>query len=407
MEREQVDGAVDERELRGFADDPGAVGGGREDGDELGRNRGLGRVRDERAQGRQPWPEHGRGTTFERASPQRERAPLGRDRGGLLDETGLADAGLALDDDEARRSGRFVERGDQLAELAGAAEQLRSVRGSRGSGHGKGSGRGVEAGIVIEDRRLQISELAAGIDAELVEQGAARLLDGAQCVRLPARAVEGERELGAEGFPQGIEPDELGQLARERAVAAECEIGRDAVFDGSDALFLESSGQPGCKLPVGELDQRGPAPERVGRRQDVAGSLGIAAGEFAPALVDHVLEVAEVDIVARGGQAIARRVPTQQLGRAFGIAIGFERLPQPRDVALQGARGRRRRIFAPQCVEQGVRRDDSPVRDEERREHRARLDATEFDRCSAVVDDLQRAQKTETHCSPDVACALG
>ena len=51
--------------------------------------------------------------------------------------------------------------------------------------------------VLAEDRGLELAELRAGIDAELLDERLARGAVGGERVGLPARAVEREHELRA------------------------------------------------------------------------------------------------------------------------------------------------------------------------------------------------------------------
>jgi hypothetical protein len=63
--------------------------------------------------------------------------------------------------------------------------------------------------VLGQDRRLQVSELAAGLDAQLLAKGAAGVGDGPQRLGLAARPVEGESQLHLQGLAQGVGLDQL------------------------------------------------------------------------------------------------------------------------------------------------------------------------------------------------------
>ena len=104
-------------------------------GEQLGEGRrDLDAVIGELAQRGEPRPQGRCGTALVAPAPDRDRtgSAVGRDPSAqLLGETGLADAGLALDDDELRVAagiGEGVEQGGQL----GRARPLRSVGATAG-----------------------------------------------------------------------------------------------------------------------------------------------------------------------------------------------------------------------------------------------------------------------------------
>jgi hypothetical protein len=129
----------------------------------------------------------------------------------LLGEAGLADAGLALQDQGLH--GRLVERIEHAAELVGPSHQrygrlgpgyrcgCRRHRFGRWRWGGDGH---LEGRIVIEDRGLEVLQWASGIDSQLVAQHPAGVVDGAESVCLPARTVQGQSQTAAQALPERV-----------------------------------------------------------------------------------------------------------------------------------------------------------------------------------------------------------
>ena len=79
---------------------------------------------------------------------------------------------------------------------AGGGYQFRLVRRLGTSGR--------ERLVLTQDRRLELPEVRAGLEAELVLEHAATRLVGVQRVRLAAGAVEREHQLGAQPLAIGV-----------------------------------------------------------------------------------------------------------------------------------------------------------------------------------------------------------
>ena len=56
---------------------------------------------------------------------------------------------------------------------------------------------------------MELLQLTARIDAELLDEKSARGVDLAQCLGLPVRPIEGERELSPESLAKRILGDQL------------------------------------------------------------------------------------------------------------------------------------------------------------------------------------------------------
>ena len=86
----------------------------------------------------------------------------------------------------------------------------------------------------------------------------------------------------------------------------------------------------------------------------------------------------------------------QVTGAAAQDRLVPEQLAQPRHEHLKVVRGARRRLRAPDLLDQGVGRDDLVRADKERREQRALLRAPQGER-SPVVENLEVAEDAVLH----------
>src|SRR5439155_70847 len=131
-----------------------------------------------------------------------------------VDEPGrLLELGLAADQRRGRR--RAGRRG--LGRLRPTCARRLARRGRRGRVAEP------ELGPLHEDAALELAQLVAGLDAELVDERSAGVPVALERVGLAARAVQREHQLRAESLVQRVLGDETLQLADELGVAAEVE----------------------------------------------------------------------------------------------------------------------------------------------------------------------------------------
>ena len=116
--------------------------------------------------------------------------------------------------------------------------------------------------VLAEDRGLELAQLRAGVDAELLDEGLARGAVGGESIGLPAGTVEREHELRARPFAQWLRGDERLELGDELCVAAEREIGLDPLLQRDRAQLLEPGDLRLRERLVEEVGERGATPER-------------------------------------------------------------------------------------------------------------------------------------------------
>ncbi len=103
---------------------------------------------------------------------------------------------------------------------------------------------------------MQLAELAARLDAELLDEPAAGRLVDLQRVGLAAGAVEGEHELAAQALLQRMLGGEGFQLADQLGVLAEREVGLDALCQAVEARLLQAGDLRLGEGLVAEVGQR-------------------------------------------------------------------------------------------------------------------------------------------------------
>ncbi len=99
-----------------------------------------------------------------------------------------------------------------------------------------------------------------------------------QRLGLAVGAVEGEHELAPEPLPQRMPSDERLQLADELSVAAEREVGLDALFERRQLQLVQARDLALCERLVGEVGQGRAPPEGERPAQLLGGLLRLPVG---------------------------------------------------------------------------------------------------------------------------------
>ena len=100
--------------------------------------------------------------------------------------------------------------------------------------------RGSEGGILGQNGLLELAQALAGLDPELLDQGAARVLVGLQRVRLAIAAVERKHQLRPQALSIGMLVDQRFELGDHLGVAAKGELGFHQLLERADAQVLET-----------------------------------------------------------------------------------------------------------------------------------------------------------------------
>ena len=87
---------------------------------------------------------------------------------------------------------------------------------------------------------LELPQLRRGLEAELLDQVAARLLVRAEGLRLTARAVEREHVLSTEALAERVLLAQHLQLGDEFGVSPHRELGFDPRLDGGEPQLLQT-----------------------------------------------------------------------------------------------------------------------------------------------------------------------
>ena len=318
----------------------------------------------------------------ERRRPRRDRA--GEERRAALFERGKGRRELAGRADEAghdqllRRAPRerLREREQRIEELVAARRDE-----NRGRKHRKR-----ELRVLAQDRPLELLQGRGRLDPELLDERAPAVTVGLERLGLSARAVQSNHQLAAQALAERLLADERLELADERSVTAEGELGLDPPFEPDQPQLVEPADRRARKRLVREVGERRPAPES----ECVAKTLRRHRGLVRLGLVEQAREAVEVELVRPGPEHVAGRPRLEPFRRAA------ESLPELRDAHLQRGHARGRRAFRPELVEQPVARDDLVRVQEQEREQRPLARPAERQRPTAV-GDLKRSKDPELH----------
>ena len=100
--------------------------------------------------------------------------------------------------------------------------------------------RDVEAGLLLENASLQLAQLAARLEPELVDQPRARRRVEVERLLLPAAAVERQHRLRLQPLAQRMLADEPLQLGQELRVPPQCQARFEALLDGEHAQLFQA-----------------------------------------------------------------------------------------------------------------------------------------------------------------------
>jgi hypothetical protein len=188
--------------------------------------------------------------------------------------------------------------------------------------------------------------------------------------------------------------DQRLELADQLGVASERQVGVDSLVEHGEPHLREAGDLRLGKPLVGEVSERGTAPQRerlpqLGRRARWSGAAGLGRELLEPRHVELI--GLDVEHVATGMRGEASRV---------------EQLPQPGDIDLDVLPCPRRWRASPDLIDELVARDQLVRVHQEEREHGALLGSPELQR-PVVVDHLERAKEPEVHGRRPKGCRAG
>ena len=203
----------------------------------------------------------------------------------------------------------------------------------------------VEGGILPEDRPLELSQLRARLQPELLDEPRARVSVDGKRIRLAARPVERERELSRKPLAKRMLRNGGLELPDHRRMATERELGVEAIFERREPELGQAGG-----LGRGEpqVRERFAPPQRQRLLQPCRSGNVLALGEELAPLRGQPFERERVELVAVDDERVAVGRRADPLGRQEPAEL--------RDVDLECMRCRRRWTARPQLLDQRVAR---------------------------------------------------
>jgi hypothetical protein len=241
-----------------------------------------------------------------------------------------------------------------------------------------------ERWILVQNRLLQLPQLAARLDPQTVDERATGLLVCLEGLGLSARTVQSEHQLAAKTLPQRIRRDERLELPGELGVTTFDEVSSDALFQAGETEVLEPGDLCLRKIVIGEVRERRTPPERQCLRQ--------------PPLLSELPKALEIQLLAGDPKQVAGRLGFEPL-----LAEQFSKTGHVDVQRLVGALGR---VAFPERIHEPVLRDNLVRVQQQHGQQGALLRAAEIDRLSVGVN-VQRAQDSKLHTSRPGRGGLG
>ena len=144
-----------------------------------------------------------------------------------------------------------------------SGKRLRGETASVGAAEGLvTAGRGtIESGILTENRLLELDDLPARLEAELVHEHAPRVLVDLQGLGLAAAAIEGDHQLPAQPLAQRMTGDEGFEVGDEITLAPEREVCVDPFLDRGQVELVQPGDLVLGERVEGEVGERRAPPE--------------------------------------------------------------------------------------------------------------------------------------------------
>ncbi len=251
---------------------------------------------------------------------------------------------------------------------------------------------------MTQDLELDARDRRRRLDAETLAQGLSESLEGTQRVRLASTAVQRDHQLAPQRLVEGMLGDLRFDLPDDGIVVPEREFRIDPDPDASTVEFVESRRFPGSNATICKVDQGFAAPQRPGLPGSSAREVGPGARERGGCRFEHLSHHRRVDVDV-GIESITTVFVAHRLGA--------DQTPKPRDVAGEGAFGRRGWVIRPERLDQGPRRDHRRGASSQDGEQRSFLRRVDPDR-TLGVGHLDRTEDPDPHSADGTApaCAV-
>ncbi len=228
--------------------------------------------------------------------------------------------------------------------------------------------RGGQLRILPQHLPLELLQLRRRVEAELVGEREPRRPVDLERLGLPAAAIERDHQLAAQPLAERVRGDQRLELADERRVPAQRELGVDPLLERCNAQLVQPRRFAPRELLLVEIGERRTAPEgeRLGQERRPRGRVRAEGGRQQP------FEAVGVDSFRLERQPVARSLRQHD--------VAAERLAEGRDGVLERPGRRGGRPLAPQIGDEPVGRDDFARAQRERGQQRALLPARQSNR---------------------------
>ena len=304
--------------------------------------------------------------------------------GELLQRVGLANSRLTRQENHTTPpGGRFLEASQQTRHLRAAAEIHPPGHLPRPLLRMPG-----EPGRLLQDRLMQVTQLSARIDPQILLKDPPQLAERAEGLRLPPVAVKRDHQLAPPPFTQRTTGHQGLKAAHHFVVAAQRELRIEQILQRRLAQLLKPQRFRSRERAAGELGQRRAPPQAQGPPQQPRGHGRVAPRHLLAGLTDQALRQPRVHHARRGPQA----VPGWQGHDAQPPSPG-QRTADAKHIVLQRFNGRPGRIIPPQRIHQIGSTDSLTTMHRQRREQATLLDPTQPNR--SLTHQLDRAKDPE------------
>ena len=249
----------------------------------------------------------------------------------------------------------------------------------------------VQRRVLRQDRAFHPGDVVARLDAQLVHQHRAQVLEHPQGLGLAAGPVQREHALRPQPLAHRVGARQRLELSREGLVPSRRQAGIDPGLDRGEQQLLQPARLGTGERLVAHLAVGGATPELLRLDQQTGGLARPPPGQLLPALGHQVLESGDVGHLGRHVERVPRGAGHDE---GVGRTCLAQSLAQPGDGGAQRDLGAVAVVVVPQRVDQPVDGHDELAVDEQACDERPRLGATDVDR-APVPGDLDRAQDAD------------
>ena len=153
---------------------------------------------------------------------------------------------------------------------------------------------------------MQLLQLAAGLETQLVTQERASLLVHGEPFRLASRPVERHHQLRAEMLPKRMLGSESFELGNECQLTAEREVRVDSLLDRPKPKLLEALHFEAAERLELQVGERTTLPELLRRSQQSCGRRRTPRTECLTPLRGQLLEALEIELTRLEAQQVTR-----------------------------------------------------------------------------------------------------